>query len=143
MRTHVQLAVHQNPHVIFCKTAFYAANSLPLLLHEFIPSALRILRLITSYTSKDRLLLFEPKQFSGLSTWFQFSTESYSPPKLLQADNPWLLKNALFSVGKHIITLLYFLLLQQPICLCCFSPDILLAVLVLGCLTLTTGVETL
>lgn len=37
----------------------------------------------------------------------QLSTGFYSPPMLLLTDIPWLLRNALFSVGKHIITLLY------------------------------------
>lgn len=44
MHTHVQLVVHQDSYVIFCKTAFYTADTQPILLHGFMPSALGALQ---------------------------------------------------------------------------------------------------
>lgn len=69
-QTHVQLILHQDPHIIFWKTPFCAADIQPVPLHGFILSALGTLRVTTRYTSKHWPLPSMPKQSSEFSTWF-------------------------------------------------------------------------
>lgn len=139
----VQLVVQQDLNAIFCRMAFCAAPTMAVLLHRFIPLTLGALQVTDyQYTSKHWPCPSSPGHSVNFPHSLWLFSVSYSTSMLLLAEQFMLLGNVLLSVGKSIIIFLYSLLLQQPIWSCCFSLDILWAVLVLVCLPLMTGVGT-